>query len=79
MIVLCKTRHESDVIYGVKKGNMESDLDYFEHRASEERSAALQASHAEAQSSHTVMADRYDDLVRGIAASHEQMGIAQRG
>ena len=80
MIVLWITWRDSHVIERVPDGRpMQSDLNYFEHRASEERSAALQAPHAEAQRRHIEMAERYDDLVRGIAASHEQMAMAEAG
>ena len=54
---------------------MESDLAYFRRRASEERTAALQARSSEARQRHVELAERYEDLVRGIVASEQQLGI----
>ena len=54
---------------------MESDLAYFRRRASDERTAALEARQSEARRLHVEMAERYEDLVRGIVASHQQLGI----
>ena len=50
---------------------MESDLAYFRRRVSEERTAALQARHADARLAHVQMAERYEDLVRAIAAREQ--------
>jgi hypothetical protein len=47
---------------------MERDVSYFRRRASEERTAALNARHASARQAHLGMAQRYEDLVRGITA-----------
>lgn len=54
---------------------MESDIVYFRRRASDERSAALQARNAEARLRHAEMANRYEDLVRAIVGSHQHFGI----
>lgn len=54
---------------------MESDLAYLRRRASEERTAALAANHAGARKAHLEMAERYEDLVRGIAAHDEFLGM----
>lgn len=51
---------------------MEGDTEYFRRRASEERMAASRARDARARNSHVQMAERYEDLVRGIA-KHEQV------
>ena len=48
---------------------MEGDTIYFRRRASEERTAALQARHVQVRHAHLQMAERYEDLVREIAAS----------
>jgi len=56
---------------------MESDLTYFARRAEEERSAAAQAAHPEARQRHVEMAERYEDLVRAIAMSHQQLGLGE--
>jgi hypothetical protein len=47
---------------------MESDVSYFRLRASEERTAALRARGSKARQSHLALAERYEDLVRAIAA-----------
>lgn len=52
-------------------------MTYFRRRASEERTAALQARAVEARQRHLEMADRYEDLVRAIAAREPPLG--QRG
>lgn len=51
---------------------MESDLAYFRRRASEERTAALEARHAQAREAHAQLAERYEDLVRAIAAGEQK-------
>ena len=45
---------------------IESDLIYFRQRASEERTAALHARHAETRRRHLEKAERYEDRVRAI-------------
>lgn len=52
---------------------MESDVIYFGRRASEERTAALHAPHPQARQSHLELAERYEDLVRAIAESEQQL------
>jgi hypothetical protein len=47
---------------------METDLDYFSRRASDERAAAERASLAEVRSVHTELAHRYRDLAVGLKA-----------
>ena len=54
---------------------MENDTAYLRRRASEERTAALQAKNPNARRAHQQMAERYEDLVRGIAAHHQSLGL----
>ena len=54
---------------------MESDIAYFRRRASDERSAALQARDPRAREAHVQMAERYEDLVRGMARYDEHLGL----
>lgn len=54
---------------------MEVDTIYFRRRASEERTAALQARHAQVREAHLQMAERYEDLVRAIVARERVIGI----
>jgi hypothetical protein len=42
----------------------ESDFEYFERRASEERAAADRAAHWSARQSHLELALRYDEMVK---------------
>jgi hypothetical protein len=55
---------------------MESDVSYFRRRASEERAAALEARHPDARQAHLDMAERYEDLVRGIVGRDQFLGLA---
>jgi hypothetical protein len=55
---------------------MESDVSYFRRRASEERSAALRARDPQAQQIHLDMAERYEDLVRGIISREQFLGLS---
>ena len=55
---------------------MESDTTYFRRRASEERTAALHTPDTRARQSHFEMAQRYEDLVRAIAARERIIGVA---
>ena len=52
-----------------------NDLSYFRKRASEERTAALNAPDARVRKAHVEMAERYEDRVRGMAAHHEMLFI----
>ena len=54
---------------------MESDTIYFRRRASEERTAALQAKTSEARAAHLELAQRYEDLVRGITHHQQRLGL----
>lgn len=54
---------------------MESDVSYFRRRASEERSAAMQARHTEAREAHLQLAERYEELVRAITGAEQRLGI----
>jgi hypothetical protein len=54
---------------------MESDLAYLRRRASDERSAVLQARDSAARQAHLEMAERYEDLVRAIAVG-EQLDVS---
>jgi hypothetical protein len=58
---------------------MESDLIYFRRRASEERTAALQVPNRNARDAHLRMAERYEELVRGIARGERRVGAAGQG
>lgn len=46
---------------------MESDISYFRRRCSEERTAALQSRDPKTRKSHLELAERYEDLVRGMS------------
>ncbi len=54
---------------------MESDVSYFRRRASEERSAALEARQTVAREAHLDLANRYEDLVRAITGAEQRHGI----
>ena len=54
---------------------MDSDQAYFTRRASEERTAALQARNRAARRSHTQMAERYEELVRALVAEQRRLGL----
>jgi hypothetical protein len=54
---------------------LEGDIAYFRRRASEERTAALQALHPSVRKAHTTMAERYEDLVRGMASYERALGF----
>jgi len=54
---------------------MQSDLSYFRRRASEERTAALQARHPHVRQVHLDMAARYEERVRAMAVHHEQLFV----
>ena len=54
---------------------MSNDLSYFRKRASEERTAALNARDPRVRKAHTEMAERYEDRVRGMAAHHEMLFV----
>lgn len=55
--------------------SVSSDLHYFTRRAADERSAASQARHPEAEQRHLEMAARYDELAGAIAATEQRLGI----
>jgi predicted nuclease with TOPRIM domain len=52
-----------------------NDLSYFRKRASEERTAALNARDARVRKVHVEMAERYEERVRGMAAHHERLYV----
>ena len=54
---------------------MSNDLSYFRKRASEERTAALNARDPRARKAHVEMAERYEDRVRAMAAHHETLFV----
>jgi hypothetical protein len=54
---------------------MESDIAYFRRRASEERTAALQARDPIVRDTHRALAERYEDLVHGITAHEQHIGF----
>ena len=52
-----------------------NDLSYFRKRASEERTAALNARDVRVRKAHSEMAERYEERVRGTAAHHEELYV----
>jgi len=52
-----------------------SDLSYYRRRASEERTAALNARHPHVRRVHIELAERYEERVRGMAAHHEELYV----
>ena len=54
---------------------MTSDLSYYRRRASEERTAALNARDPRVRRVHVELAERYEERVRGMAAHHEQLFV----
>jgi hypothetical protein len=58
---------------------MERDVSYFRRRASEAKTAALNARHASARQAHMGMAERYEDLVRGITAQDRVSNLGLEG
>jgi hypothetical protein len=54
---------------------MEGNLTYFRRRASQERTATLKAGHPHARQAHLDMANRYEDLIRAIAATERQLDL----
>lgn len=54
---------------------MESDTVYFARRASEERAAAMKASHVTARQAHLEMAQRYEELATAITARERYLGL----
>ena len=55
---------------------MENEVSYFRRRASEERSAALRARDSQAHQIHLDMAERYEDLLRGIISRERPLGLS---
>lgn len=53
---------------------METDIAYFRRRASEERTAALQARDPAARDAHRELAKRYEDLVHAMTAHEQRLG-----
>jgi len=47
----------------------ESDYDYFERRAEEERAAAARSAHPAAREAHLALAGRYSDVAKATGAS----------
>jgi hypothetical protein len=54
---------------------METDIQYFRRRASDERTAALQAREPQVRDAHRQLADRYEDLVKAIIAREQYLGL----
>jgi len=54
---------------------MNSDLSYFRKRASEERTAVLNARDPRVRGAHTAMAECYEERVRAMTAHHEQLYV----
>lgn len=52
-----------------------TDLSYFRKRASEERTAAINARDPRVRKVHSELADRYEERVRGMAAHHEMLYV----
>ena len=59
----------------VGAGAVTSDLSYYRRRASEERTAALNARDPRVRRVHVELAERYEERVRGMAAHHEQLFV----
>jgi hypothetical protein len=59
--------------FGEGRKVTESDREYFERRAEEERAAAKNAAHPFAKSAHLEMAERYEDLAAAIART--ELGV----
>lgn len=57
-------------------GTMQTDLSYYRRRASEERTAALQARDPRVRQVHVELAERYEQRVRDMTAHHEQLKVA---
>jgi hypothetical protein len=58
---------------------IESDAIYFRQRASEERTAALHARHADARQRHLEKAEAYEDRVRAITLREHHRSAPRRG
>lgn len=56
-------------------GTVTNDLSYFRRRASEERTAALNARDPRVLRVHVEMAERYEERVREMAAHHEGLYV----
>lgn len=54
---------------------MTSDLSYYRRRASEERTAALNARDPRVRRVHVELAERYEERVRAMAVHHEQLFV----
>ncbi len=54
---------------------MTNDLSYYRRRASEERTAALNARDPRVRRVHVQLAESYEERVRGMAAHHEQLFV----
>lgn len=52
---------------------MANDLSYFQRRASQEKAAALRATHPRARQAHLEMAKRYEGLIRGLARNERTL------
>jgi hypothetical protein len=50
-------------------------LSYYRRRASEERTAALNARDPRVRRVHIDLAERYEDRVRGMAIHHERLFV----
>jgi hypothetical protein len=48
---------------------MANDLTYFEYRESQEKTAALRATHPRARQAHVAMAQEYEELIRSLTAT----------
>jgi two-component sensor histidine kinase len=62
-------------IDGVGADAVTNDLSYYRVRASEERTAALNARDPRVRRVHVDMAERYENRVRGMAAHHEELYV----
>lgn len=54
---------------------MQTDLSYYRRRASEERTAALQARDPRVRQVHVELAECYEQRVRDMTAHHEQLKV----
>jgi|1186.fasta_scaffold146320_2 hypothetical protein len=57
---------------------IESDAIYFRQRASEERTAALHARHADIRQRHLQKAEAYEDRVRAITLREQHRSVQRR-
>jgi hypothetical protein len=55
--------------------SLEGDATYFRQRASDERTAAMAASHPAARRAHRELAERYDDVASAIESGEVRLKL----